>query len=370
MRAWISAWILLVASCGGGGESISLGGGGNGGTSPGAVSSGAVGGAGGSGGGGGSGGESASGSGGGSASGSGSGGGGGSGGGSASGSGGSGGSGGRSAVCVGKSVMPPGDKDITITTSGEERSFRVHVPPGYDAATPVAVVLAFHGYTESIDDFASRTHYAEAVDERGHIVVFPRGKAPFGVPAWNAGTCCGTSQVQNTPDVPFVRDMLDRIEQDYCVDPKRIHATGFSNGGMLSHRLACELADRIASIGAVSGTMAIPECAPPRPVPVLHIHGTSDLIVPYATPLAAQTVPSTIEGWTTRNGCNAETQTTYQQGKARCERQTGCDAGADVELCTIDGGSHEWPAGGSAMGMGDLAATDYILDFLEAHAMP
>jgi polyhydroxybutyrate depolymerase len=295
---------------------------------------------------------------------------------SSSGQGGAGGAGaggegtgaGTSAACLGKSPMAAGDTDFEITTSGEKRDYRVHVPPGYDAQKEVAVVIALHGYTQNIDDIMNITHFAEAVDKRGMIVVFPRGKAPLGVPGWNAGTCCGTAQAQGTPDVQFIRDMVAQLEKDYCIDPKRIFVSGFSNGGMLSHRLACEFSERIAAIGAVSGTMAIDPCIPKRFVPVLHIHGTSDIVVPYSNPITAQTVSKTIDGWVARNFCQPEKSVVYTKGSASCELYASCNA--DVELCTIDGGGHEWPAGGSSMGIGDLPASEYILDFFEAHPMP
>jgi len=275
---------------------------------------------------------------------------------------------GPAAACLDKSSMPAGDKDYTITTSGDMREYRVHVPPGYDLQAPVALIVALHGYTEKIDEFMDISHFAEAVDKRGMIVVFPQGKAPLGVPGWNAGSCCGTAQIQNTPDVQFIRDMVAQIEKDYCIDPKRIFVSGFSNGGMLSHRLACEFSERVAAIGAVSGTMAIDPCIPKRAVPILHIHGTSDIVVPYDNAVTAQTVPQTINGWVARNFCQPSTSVVYSKGAAKCELYGACNA--DVQLCTIEGGSHEWPAGGSAMGMGDLPATEYILDFFEAHPMP
>lgn len=264
----------------------------------------------------------------------------------------------------------PGFYDLTLTSSGDERSYRVHIPNGYMATTAMPVIIALHGYTESIDSFTQVTHYEEAADKHQFISVFPAGKAPLGVPGWNAGSCCGTAQIQGTPDVQFISDLIDRLEQDYCIDTKRIFVSGFSNGGMLSHRLACELSDRIAAIGAVSGTMAIDDCKPTRPVPVLHIHGTGDIVVGYDPGTVAQSVPSTINGWVGRNLCGMATSMPYMQGSVQCERHLGCAEGADVELCTVDGGAHEWPGGGTANGMGDLNATEYIVNFLMAHPMP
>lgn len=290
--------------------------------------------------------------------------------GSSSGGGGAGQGGGGSQIsCEGKSIMP-GFFDLSLTSSGDKRNYRVHIPNGYSGSTALPVIIALHGYTESVDNFTQVTHFEEAADKHQFISVFPAGVAPFGVPGWNAGSCCGTAQLQGTPDVQFIRDLIDQLEADYCVDKKRIYASGFSNGGMLSHRLACELSDRIAAIGAVSGTMAIDMCQPTRSVPVLHLHGTGDLVVGYDPGTVAKSVPDTINGWVGRNLCGMATSIVYTQGKVQCERHHGCSEGADVELCTIDGGSHEWPGGGTANGMGDLNATEYIINFLMAHPMP
>lgn len=282
---------------------------------------------------------------------------------------GQGGSGTSAPSCNGKGGTP-GFFDLKLMSSGDERSYRVHLPSGYDTQTALPVIIAMHGYTESVENFTQVTHYEEAADKHQFISVFPAGKASLGVPGWNAGSCCGSASLQGVPDVQFISDLIDKLDQDYCIDKKRVFASGFSNGGMLSHRLACELSDRIAAIGAVSGTMAIDECKPARPVPVLHIHGTSDPVVSYDLGALAKNVPDTISGWVSRNLCGMSTAIVYDKGSAKCERYNGCAEGADVELCTIDGGVHEWPAGGTANGMGDLNATEYIIDFLMAHPMP
>jgi polyhydroxybutyrate depolymerase len=281
------------------------------------------------------------------------------------------GGGGGAETCTGKTGMAGDHDPVFVMSSGAEREYAMHVPPSYDPEVPTPVVLGFHGYGEGNDAFASVTHLAEAADEAGFIVVFPQGTAPLGIPGWNAGSCCGSASIGDVPDVQLVADLLDQIATDYCVDERRVFATGFSNGGMLSHRLACELSDRIAAIGAVAGTMAIPDCTPSRPVPVLHVHGTSDPVVAWDGGALAQGVPDTITGWIDRNGCGASPMVVYEQGSARCELfDDGCTDGAVVELCTVTGGGHDWPGGGTAMGMGDLVATDVIAEFFAAHPMP
>jgi polyhydroxybutyrate depolymerase len=209
-------------------------------------------------------------------------------------------------------------------------------------------------------------------DERNAIVVYPQGRQN----GWNAGTCCGSSSTLGIDDVGFAMAMLDEIETAYCVDPKRIYSAGFSAGGMLSHRLACEQSERIAAIGPVAGTMAFDPCEPTRPVPVMHFHGTSDFVVAYDGGgfSNADSVPDTIAGWVTRNGCETTATPTFDMGDAHCESHGGCDGDADVTLCTLEGGGHQWPGGESAGPGGtinmDIFASEAMLDFFEAHPLP
>lgn len=284
---------------------------------------------------------------------------------------GGGGAGGRSGGCVDGSGTP-GDTSFTIQHDGDDRSYRVHAPPSYDGATPLPVVLVLHGYTETADQIETITKMTPEADARSYIAVYAQGLSN----SWNAGACCGSSQFLGKDDVGFLLAMIDEIAADYCVDESRIFSSGFSAGGMLSHRLACEAADRIAAIGTVAGPMAIADCNPTRPVPVMHFHGTSDFVVPYdgGGLSNAESVADTIAGWVARNGCASPAMTTFSQGDAHCETNDGCTDGATVTLCTLEGGGHQWPGGESAGPGGeinmDIFASAAMLDFFDAHPMP
>jgi polyhydroxybutyrate depolymerase len=182
-------------------------------------------------------------------------------------------------------------------------------------------------------------------DARGFVAVYPQGTGL--APSWNAGACCGAAASSNTDDVQFASDLIDELERRLCVDPARVFSTGMSNGGFLSHRLGCELADRIAAIGPVAGVMGIDACDPARPIPVIHFHGTSDTVVPYtgSTALGFRSVADTIDGWAERNGCTGDLEPLSENGDSRCEQVAGCPAGAEVILCTVEAGGHTWPGG-------------------------
>lgn len=264
-----------------------------------------------------------------------------------------------------------GDFEKTLMSDGQAREYKVHVPAGYSPSKPTMLVLDFHGYLEQNDDIEKVSKMDGVSDAHNFIAVYPQGLST----SWNAGSCCGSSASGGVKDVEFVSAMLDALEKEYCVDKKRVFSVGFSNGGMLSHRLACELSDRIAAIGPVAGTLAIDNCAPTRPVPVIHFHGTGDFVVPYDGGGAggAESVKDTISGWAQRNGCTGDPVNVYNKGDASCDEYQNCAAGSAVRVCTIDNGGHQWPGGESAGPLGnvstDISASEEMFTFFSAHPM-
>lgn len=254
----------------------------------------------------------------------------------------------------------------TLEHEGLTRSFDVAVPERATASTstPLPVVFNFHGRHQSAAQQRWLTGLDGAGNARGAVVVTPHGIDR----TWSAGLCCGSAMEQDVDDVGFTAAMIDALAAHLCIDLARVTATGLSNGGFMVHHLACRLSDRIAAVAAVAGPNGTPQCTPVRPVPVLHIHGTADTIVPFDGFAGFASVPGTIDGWRARNRCESETTTTYAQGPVRCSASVGC--AADVELCVVTGGGHQWPGGFTIPGLGmntdDIDASEAILDFLLA----
>jgi len=280
--------------------------------------------------------------------------------------------------CAGKPVASPGDYEYELQSGGYTRSFRVHVPPGYSANTTAPVVMAFHGGWGTGKSIQRQSRMNAVSDAHGFIGVFPDGRHR----AWNAGGCCEKSMRNNVDDVGFVRDLIDKLEHDYCVDSRRVYATGFSAGAMLSHRLACELSDRIAAIAPVSGVIMVTECKPQRPMPVMVFHGTDDPRSLWQGGLGDKdpskgvrdSIPETMSKLTTRYNCSREAQNTFRKGSVSCDTYSGCDGG-DVSLCTIGGGGHQWPGGEGVWEdrLGpvnrDISASEMMWEFFSKHPM-
>ncbi|MCP3100151.1 hypothetical protein LZ198_14845 [Myxococcus sp. K15C18031901] len=287
------------------------------------------------------------------------------------------------AACSGLTVGP-GTHDWTVRHAGRERQYRVHVPPGYDATRPTPVVLAFHGFGSTGRQLESRIQLSALADTEGFLAVYPQGlgarqlsgeSAKEGGYGWNAGACCGLPQVSGVDDVGFVDALLADLDTRVCVDPRRTFATGFSNGGFFAYRLACERAGRFAAIVPVAGMEGVSPCAPSRPVPVLHFHGTADPVILYG---GGENIPfghpypsaeESVLRFARRAGCTA-TRETWRQGGSACVEHTGCTPeGATATLCSAEGAGHVWPEASTPSNTG-LDATREAWRFFQAHPRP
>jgi polyhydroxybutyrate depolymerase len=208
------------------------------------------------------------------------------------------------------------------------------------------------------------------------VVVYPQGTS---FPTrWNAGRF-GIAGDDSADDVQFFRDLITDLSRTLCIDPERIFVNGLSNGGGMANRLGCELADRIAAIGGVSGAYSdIPGgCKPSRPVPVIAFHGTADRIVPIdgSPGIGLPPIKDWAAGWAARNGCNAPPATIPAKGEVGGLRYTGCKDSAEVIYYIIETGGHTWPGGPPfPFGIGgkvtkDIDATTTMWEFFKAHPL-
>ena len=194
---------------------------------------------------------------------------------------------------------------------------------------------------------------------------------------WDAGGVRG----RVSDDVGYVAKMLDDLATVVNVDPRRVFATGMSNGAMMCYRLAAELSDRIAAIAPIAGTMAIEHCQPRRPVSVLHFHGTKDGLVLFGGPdertpknLKFLSVDETIRAWVRANGCPeapvvADLQDLADDGTTVRRKVFGPGKeGSEVVLYIIEGGGHTWPGQDPRLRLlgkstRDVSANDLMWEF-------
>jgi polyhydroxybutyrate depolymerase len=272
----------------------------------------------------------------------------------------------------------------TIDSGGRTRTYFVHTPPGYDGNEKLPLVIVLHGgggNDESAEKMSGMSDKADAVN---FLVVYPAGTGGVGdhFHTWNSGICCGYALKNSVDDVAFLRALIDKLEYEYAVDPKRVYVTGISNGGMMAYRVACTMADKVAAIAPVAGALD-PGCNPSEPVSVIAFHGTDDENVPYHGGMGTKQIDGprdykpvsyAIDFWVKRDGCDAA-QKKVELGTLRTEGYGGCKDGTAVVLDTVVGQGHAWPGGDRLVRLLDkpdpnVRATDLMWTFFQAHPKP
>ncbi len=226
-------------------------------------------------------------------------------------------------------AFAPGDNVRELQFGGLPRAYSVHVPPGGVGTAPVPLVVDIHGFTSNRQQQQAISGMRAVADANGFLVAYPDGIRN----AWNAGVCCGNPEID---DVGFFRALVDAIAAEAQVDRRRVYATGLSNGGAMSQRLACDAADLFAA----AAPMAFPipfrplsGCQPARAIPVLTVMGLTDELVRYDGG-AFGSAPDTFAYWRDVNACTGEAER-VEQGQSRCETYTTCANETRVGLCSV-----------------------------------
>jgi polyhydroxybutyrate depolymerase len=241
------------------------------------------------------------------------------------------------------------------------RPYKVDLPPRYDPAKPAPLLLALHGYGADGNDVAASSFGVSALAlAHGAFVAHPDGTPDQrGARFWDATDSCCNFGGARVDDVAYLSAVVDDVAAHYAIDPKRVWVLGLSNGGFMSHRLACDGADKFAAIVSVAGaTWNDPgRCKPNSRVSVLEVHGAADPVVRYEGSTSVSvgrggpfpSVDTTVARSAAEEGCAGAlatfgTQTGFDGehpgGETEVARWTGCPAGVDVERWKMLGGRH------------------------------
>jgi len=282
------------------------------------------------------------------------------------------------------------DLTRTLTVDGLSRSYLVHFPANHNPEQPIPVVLILHGAAQNAIAMQKLTQFDAVADREGFLTVYLNGTGPLPFAlTFNAGGVLPPFDRKLPDDVRYTSAVLDDLAELTTVDPRRVFACGYSNGGMMCYRLAAELSDRIAAIGSIAGSQAIELPLPARPVPVIHFHGSQDPIVPPAGPdetippfLTFLSVDDTVNIWVQHNGCSESPAIEKLPNDVRDattvirSAYTACTHDGEVQLYWIVGGGHTWPGSGrlpnpiTGRTTQDISANELLWTFFQRHSLP
>ncbi len=281
--------------------------------------------------------------------------------------------------------------DEVLEHQGYAREYYLHVPEAVasDALGRVPLVVMLHGRGGTGPGMAALTGFDAVADEHGFIVVYPSGVDN----QWNYVEGIPGYAIE-VPDVAFLRALVGHLEERLPVDDERVYVGGFSNGGYMAQRLACDAADlfaAFASVGAAGFGGQPGICGEGGPVSLLFMHGTHDRVVPFnglqqegpngpVTVLAS--VEQTFAYWAARSGCEVEVDGRQLVSVRSPEMEvhvlsaSACPAGYELELVVFVGGGHNWPGRPGLLPAGvagavnlDVDASRYLWAFFARHRL-
>ncbi|SFF44633.1 alpha/beta hydrolase family esterase [Thermoflexibacter ruber] len=273
----------------------------------------------------------------------------------------------------------------SLLVDGIQRTYLLNLPPNYDEATDFALVIAMHGAGGKATQMESDYLLTEKANSSKFVIVYPervQSSGILGVRTWNAGTCCDYAVEKQIDDVKYISLLIDELLKKYPkINPKKVYATGMSNGGMMSYRLACELSHKIAAIAPVACSMVtVKPCNPSRAVPILHIHSKLDEKVPYQGGIGIfgyyfPPVEAGIDTWLRNNQCPAQSKKINVFAQYTHIIWENCLANSTIEVYLTEDGGHSWAGGLHSRVSADvpskaISANDLIWAFFQKYQLP
>ncbi|MGJ9413542.1 alpha/beta hydrolase family esterase [Aeromicrobium sp. CF4.19] len=257
-----------------------------------------------------------------------------------------------------------GPSSQTLTVEGTERMHLAHVPRDVGSGERLPVVYFFHGLGGQADTALAYTELAERADEHGFIVIAPQ--AIQSGSSWDYRS----SIDDPTSDLAYVRELMDAVAGQDCVDPDRQYASGLSNGSAMTFALACSGELPLRGYAGVAAAFYDESCDDAPPASILYFHGTADPVVPFnggPTPIEpVRPAPETLIRWAEHAGCESVADEQAVGNDVELYEWPGC-ADHPVEAYVILEGGHTWPGAGDIPGIGAVTdtvdASDLIVDF-------
>ncbi len=248
----------------------------------------------------------------------------------------------------------------TIVVADTDRTFELLIPASVDSSVPAPLVFNLHGIWDSASAQMSRSGFSSKAESEGIVLVHPDAIA--GV--WDLAT---------TADINFFTEIIDDVSTLTAIDPDRVYAIGFSQGGAFATYLACHLPDRIAAVASVASLVHhdAPACPEHSPGRILTFAGETDTTVSideglmFASPDPDPPGPLADEtaAWATTNGCGSEPlETSLPEGVVRSDYE--CANGSALVVYVHPGG-HWWPQGAFGLDVNTI-----IWDFLNQYSSP
>lgn len=234
---------------------------------------------------------------------------------------------------------------------GGDRAVQAIFPEGYDVEGNHPLLFLLHGYSSNAIDTRAFFNVGAEADRHGIVVLAPEGtRDTQNNRFWNATIACCDWFQTGVDDATYLSELIDEAVERHAIDPERIYFMGISNGGFMSHRMACDYGDKIRGIVSFNGssTQHAQDCDPEHPVEIIHVHGTADTTVTYEGTSAYPGAQEVADWWADWNQCDdepldgpdIEVTTSIAGEETSTLIWQNCDEGGAVQLWTMHDAPH------------------------------
>lgn len=265
---------------------------------------------------------------------------------------------------------------LQYSHNGITRTYKIYVPAMYDGTSPVPLLFNLHGYGSDFEAQEIYGDFRSIADTANFILIHPNGTLDnTNNRFWNF---TGLSTVD---DQGFIFDLVDEISSNYNINQHKIYSVGMSNGGFMSYKMACDSNSPFAAVGSVTGSMLniqIQSCNASQPTPIIQIHGTDDLVVPYNGNVSYASIQDVIDFWVGFNQANPNASPVNIDNNPNdlsdvdFYRFVDGLNGAEIELFKVNSGGHTWPGAIAVPGLGvtnqDINASKEIWRFFQKYS--
>lgn len=175
------------------------------------------------------------------------------------------------------------DTDCTLG----DHSYRIAMPDGHDGTSTIGALIFAHGYKGSSRGTMRNAALRELANRLGVALVAPDAI----MDDWSLANAPAAGTSTDVDELAYFDALRTDLIDQHRIDPDQSLVAGFSAGGMMVWTLACNRPRDYAGFVAIAGTFwnpVPPDCTMP-PANIVHIHGTSDKIVPLAGRPIAET---------------------------------------------------------------------------------
>jgi polyhydroxybutyrate depolymerase len=265
---------------------------------------------------------------------------------------------------------------VEVESGGLRRTSLLSFPPS--SSLPAPFIIDLHGLGADATQEAAYSGVASRAPAAGFVVATPESAK---------GEVWFLPGVPGVDDVAFIRDLIETVGAQHCIDLDRVFVVGISNGGGLATGVACELGEVVRAVAPVAGVNIVKPCS--SAVSVVAFHGTDDPLVPFAggapfsgmdrddpsrdsqgaralSQLDLEGVDDAMAVWASNNGCDPTAVDIVVGTEVHKWEWSGCTPGHVVKLYVVDGGGHTWPGATPVPALGmttaQIDATEIMIE--------